>query len=77
MLALLLALFALIADRFEIRTPSGLYVAGSMPVFVLVAVLFGPAPAAALGAIGRARPMAKAVARQARRCRGAVVLRAA
>jgi putative nucleotidyltransferase with HDIG domain len=48
MLALLLA-FALVADRFEIRTPSGLYVAGSMPVFVLVAVLWGPAPAAALG----------------------------
>src|SRR3954469_1069402 len=49
MLALLL-LFALVADRFEIRTRSGSYVAGSMPVFVLVAVLFGPAPAAALGA---------------------------
>jgi putative nucleotidyltransferase with HDIG domain len=47
----LLLLFALVADRFEIRTRSGSYVAGSMPVFVLVAVLFGPAPAAALGAI--------------------------
>jgi putative nucleotidyltransferase with HDIG domain len=46
----LLLLFALVADRFEIRTRSGSYVAGSMPVFVLVAVLFGPAPAAALGA---------------------------
>src|SRR3954454_20037831 len=50
MLALLL-LFALVADRFEIRTRSGAYVAGSMPVFVLVAVLYGPAPAAALGAV--------------------------
>jgi putative nucleotidyltransferase with HDIG domain len=47
--ALLLA-FALLADRFEIRTRSGAYVAGSMPVFVLGAVLFGPAPGAALGA---------------------------
>src|SRR5262245_47961541 len=46
----LLVLFALVADRFEIRTRSGIYVAGSMPVFVLVAVLWGPAPAAALGA---------------------------
>jgi putative nucleotidyltransferase with HDIG domain len=47
----LLVLFALLADRFEIRTRSGAYVAGSMPVFVLVALLFGPAPAAALGAV--------------------------
>jgi putative nucleotidyltransferase with HDIG domain len=46
-----LVLFALIADRYEIRTRSGTHVSGSMPVFVLVAVLFGPAPAAALGAI--------------------------
>ena len=46
----LLLLVALVADRFEIRTRSGSYVVGSMPVFVLVAVLFGPAPAAALGA---------------------------
>jgi putative nucleotidyltransferase with HDIG domain len=49
MLAILL-MFALLADRFEIRTRSGAYVAGSMPVFVLGAVLFGPAPGAALGA---------------------------
>jgi len=47
----LLVVFALVADRFEIRTRSGAHVAGSMPVFVLVAVLYGPAPAAALGAV--------------------------
>ena len=47
----LLVVFALVADRYEIRTRSGTHVSGSMPVFVLVAVLFGPAPAAALGAI--------------------------
>src|SRR4051812_45124166 len=47
----LLVVFALIADRFEIRTPSGMYVTGSMPVFVLVAVLWGPAPASALGLV--------------------------
>ena len=46
----LLVVLAVIADRFEIRTPSGLYLAGTMPVFVLAAVLFGPAPAAAIGA---------------------------
>src|SRR5919107_2076684 len=46
----LLLHFAVVADRFEIRTRSGSYVVGSMPVFVLVAVLFGAAPAAALGA---------------------------
>jgi putative nucleotidyltransferase with HDIG domain len=46
----LLLLFALVADRFEIRTRSGAYVAGSMPVFVLGAIVFGPAPAAAIGA---------------------------
>jgi putative nucleotidyltransferase with HDIG domain len=46
----LLAVFTLVADRFEVRTRSGVYVSGSMPCFVLVAVLFGPAPAAALGA---------------------------
>jgi putative nucleotidyltransferase with HDIG domain len=46
----LLTVLAVIADRFQIRTPSGTYVAGTMPVFVLAAVLFGPAPAAAIGA---------------------------
>jgi putative nucleotidyltransferase with HDIG domain len=47
---LLLAGFALVADRFEIRSRSGTYISATMPVFVLVAVLLGPAPAAALGA---------------------------
>jgi putative nucleotidyltransferase with HDIG domain len=47
----ILAVFALAADRFEIRTRSGISVSGSMSVFVLVAVLFGPAPAAAVGAL--------------------------
>jgi putative nucleotidyltransferase with HDIG domain len=46
----ILAAFALVADRFEIQTRSGTYVSGSMPVFVLVAVLAGPAPAAVVGA---------------------------
>jgi putative nucleotidyltransferase with HDIG domain len=46
----LLAVLGVIADRFQIRTPSGVYLAGTMPVFVLAAVLFGPAPAAAIGA---------------------------
>jgi putative nucleotidyltransferase with HDIG domain len=46
----LLAVLGVVADRFEIRTPAGTYLAGTMPVFVLAAVLFGPAPAAAIGA---------------------------
>jgi len=48
-LALLVA-FGIVADRFEVRTRSGAYVTGTMPVFVLVAVLFGPAPGAVAGA---------------------------
>jgi putative nucleotidyltransferase with HDIG domain len=47
---LLLLAFAVIADRFEIRLRSGAYAAGWMPVFVLTAVVFGPAPAGAIGA---------------------------
>src|SRR6478736_193620 len=39
----LLVVFALVADRYEIRTRSGTHVSGSMPVFVLVAVLFARA----------------------------------
>jgi putative nucleotidyltransferase with HDIG domain len=50
MVVLLLA-FAVAADRFEIRTRSGMFVSGSMPPFILAAVLFGPAPAAAVGAV--------------------------
>jgi putative nucleotidyltransferase with HDIG domain len=46
----LLFLVLVVADRFEIRTPSGLYVTGYMPIVILIAVEFGPAPAAALGA---------------------------
>jgi putative nucleotidyltransferase with HDIG domain len=46
-LALLLA-FAVIADRLEIRVRGGIYLAGSLPVFVIAAVLFGPAPAVAV-----------------------------
>jgi len=47
-LALLLGL-ALVADRFEIRTPSGHGLAGWMPVFVLTAVIHGSAVAATVG----------------------------
>ncbi len=46
-LAMLLG-FAIVADRFRIRSPSGSWLAGDLPVFVLAAVLFGPAPAAAV-----------------------------
>ena len=48
----MLALLCLRARRGPLRDPDarpGIYVAGSMPVFVLAAVLWGPAPAAALG----------------------------
>jgi putative nucleotidyltransferase with HDIG domain len=47
----LLLVFALVADRFEIRAPSGSQLVGNLPVFVLVAVLFGPAPAGVIGAL--------------------------
>jgi putative nucleotidyltransferase with HDIG domain len=50
MLVLLLG-FGIVSDRFEVRTRSGTYVTGTMPVYVLVAALFGPAPGAVLGAI--------------------------
>jgi putative nucleotidyltransferase with HDIG domain len=46
-LALLLG-FAIVADRTPIETRSGGPLVGSLPVFVLAAVLFGPAPAAAV-----------------------------
>src|ERR687889_1307425 len=46
-LAMLLA-FAIGADRVPIETRSGSPLVGSLPVFVLAAVLFGPAPAGAL-----------------------------
>ena len=47
----ILAAFAVVADRFEIRTRSGIYGSGTMPVFVLIAIVLGPAPAAAVGAL--------------------------
>jgi putative nucleotidyltransferase with HDIG domain len=46
-LGLLLA-FAVVADRFEISTRTGTSLVGNLPVFVLAAALFGPAPAAAI-----------------------------
>jgi putative nucleotidyltransferase with HDIG domain len=46
-LGLLLA-FAIVADRFEITTRTGSALVGNLPVFVLAAALFGPAPAAAI-----------------------------
>src|SRR3954452_22254797 len=44
----MLLVFAVAADRVPIETRSGSQLVGSLPVFVLAAVLFGPAPAAAL-----------------------------
>jgi putative nucleotidyltransferase with HDIG domain len=44
----LLLVVAVGADRVVIRSRSGLPLVGSLPVFVLAAVLFGPAPAAAI-----------------------------
>jgi putative nucleotidyltransferase with HDIG domain len=46
-LAVLFA-FAVVADRFEITTRTGSALVGNMPVFVLAAALFGPAPAVAI-----------------------------
>ncbi|MEY2535378.1 MAG: hypothetical protein QOF29_3288 [bacterium] len=47
----MLLVFAVAADRFVIQSRSGSPLVGSLPVFVLAAVLLGPAPAAAI-AIG-------------------------
>jgi len=49
-LGLLLA-FAVVADRFEITTRTGSALVGNLPVFVLAAALFGPAPAVAIAVI--------------------------
>jgi putative nucleotidyltransferase with HDIG domain len=48
--AALVLLFAIaaVADRFVITTRSGTALVGSLPIFVLTAVLFGPAPGAAV-----------------------------
>jgi putative nucleotidyltransferase with HDIG domain len=45
----LLLVFAVAADRLEVISRSGTSLVGSLPVFVLAAVLFGPAPAALIG----------------------------
>src|SRR5215211_3107939 len=47
-LALLFGL-AVAADRFEVISRTGSSLVGSLPIFVLAAVLFGPAPAALVG----------------------------
>jgi putative nucleotidyltransferase with HDIG domain len=44
----LLFVIAAVADRFHITTRSGTTLVGSLPIFVLTAVLFGPAPGAAV-----------------------------
>src|SRR4051794_37809548 len=40
--------FAVLADRFPITTRTGTTLVGNLPVFVLAAALFGPAPAVAI-----------------------------
>jgi putative nucleotidyltransferase with HDIG domain len=47
----LLLVVAIGADRVVIRSRAGLPLVGSLPVFVLAAVLFGPAPAAAIAVV--------------------------
>jgi putative nucleotidyltransferase with HDIG domain len=47
----LLLLVAITADRVVIESRSGTPIVGSLPVFVLTAVLFGPAPATLLGIV--------------------------
>jgi putative nucleotidyltransferase with HDIG domain len=47
----LLLVVAIGADRVVIRSRAGLPLVGSLPVFVLAAVLFGPAPAAAIALV--------------------------
>src|SRR4051812_50206215 len=68
LILVLIAAFALIADRNEVLTPTGSAVVATHPAFVLAVVLFGPAPALALGMLrvganpalakGRGRPKA-------------------
>src|SRR3954465_15944473 len=41
------SLIAAVADRFQITTRSGVVIVGSLPIFVLTAALFGPAPGVA------------------------------
>ena len=49
-LVALLLVTAVLGDRWEVESASGIRVVGSFPAFVLAAVLLGPAPAAAIGA---------------------------
>jgi putative nucleotidyltransferase with HDIG domain len=49
-LAMLFA-FAVAADRFPIETRSGSTMVGSLPVFVLASICFGPAPAAVIAVV--------------------------
>src|SRR3954470_21295350 len=44
----LLFVIAAVADRFQITTRSGVVLVGSLPIFVLTAALFGPAPGVAV-----------------------------
>src|SRR5688572_11070723 len=48
-LVVLLFLVGVLGDRFEIESTTSARVVGSLPTFVLAAVLCGPAPAAAVG----------------------------
>lgn len=50
LLVVLLLATAVLGDRWEVESASGIRVVGSFPAFVLAAVLLGPAPAAAIGA---------------------------
>ena len=50
LLVMLLLGTAVLGDRWEVESASGIRVVGSFPAFVLAAVLLGPAPAAAIGA---------------------------
>jgi putative nucleotidyltransferase with HDIG domain len=47
----LLFVFAFVAERVEITTRTGASLVGSLPVYVLAAALFGPAPALAIAAV--------------------------
>jgi putative nucleotidyltransferase with HDIG domain len=56
----LLLVFTIVGDRFEIRTRSGTYLSLAMPPLVLAAALYGPAPAALIGGITVALPRPRA-----------------
>jgi putative nucleotidyltransferase with HDIG domain len=48
---LVLFVFAFVADRVEITTRTGASLVGSLPVYVLAASVFGPAPAVAMAVV--------------------------